>query len=64
MQGSSLFLQVVVQGIPWKYEWKDLKDLFQEHSPAFAEVITNKDGRSRVCPTLRHARAALSPTLR
>ena len=41
-------LQVVVQGIPWKFEWKDLKDLFQEHNPAFAEVVMNKDGRSRV----------------
>ncbi|KAK9804947.1 hypothetical protein WJX73_002251 [Symbiochloris irregularis] len=40
-------VQIVVQGIPWKYEWKDLKDLFASHEPTYADVVMSKDGRSR-----------------
>ena len=46
--------QVVVQGIPWKFEDADLMALF-EGSGAMeeAKVVIGKDGRSRVSPCPR-----------
>ena len=42
-------LQVVVQGIPWKYTWKELRPMFEEcGSIDRAEVVYGRDGRSRV----------------
>lgn len=42
-------LQVVVQGLPWKYTWKELKPLFEDCGPiARADVMFGRDGRSRV----------------
>lgn len=41
--------QVVVQGIPWKYTWRELKPLFEECGAiARADVAFGRDGRSRV----------------
>ena len=43
--------QVVVQGIPWAYTWRELKDLFAEiGNIERADVATGYDGRSRVRP--------------
>jgi hypothetical protein len=42
-------VQIVVQGIPWKYDWKELKDMFQEiGSVERADVAFSSSGRSRV----------------
>lgn len=42
--------QVVVHGIPFKYSWKELKDLFNEKSGGaqHADVVIGRDGRSKV----------------
>ena len=41
--------QVVVQGIPWSYTWKELKDMFADiGSIERADVAIGSDGRSRV----------------
>ncbi len=41
--------QVVVQGIPWAYTWRELKDLFAEIGGIDrADVAVGYDGRSRV----------------
>lgn len=41
--------QVVVQGIPWKYTWKELRPMFDECGTIDrAEVVYGRDGRSRV----------------
>lgn len=41
--------QIVVQGIPWSYTWKELKDIFAEYGDVErADVVTGNDGRSRV----------------
>eukprot|EP00891_Asterochloris_glomerata_P003571 jgi/Astpho2/3571/Aster-06479 len=46
-------LQVVVQGLPWKYTWKELKPLFEDCGPiARADVMFGRDGRSRGYGTL------------
>jgi RNA recognition motif-containing protein len=38
-----------VQGLPWKYTWKELKPLFEECGPiSRADVVFGRDGRSRV----------------
>jgi RNA recognition motif-containing protein len=42
-------LQICVQGIPWKYTWKELKDMFAELGEvAHADVMFSPDGRSKV----------------
>lgn len=47
-------LQVVVQGIPWAFTWKELKDLFAEESSVErADVAMGHDGRSRGFGTVR-----------
>ncbi|EIE21682.1 G-strand telomere binding protein 1 [Coccomyxa subellipsoidea C-169] len=47
-------LQVVVQGIPWKYRDEDLSALFEDCAPAVeAKVVISKDGRSRGYGTVR-----------
>lgn len=46
---SLLHTQVVVQGIPWKYTWKELRPMFEECGNIDrAEVVYGRDGRSRV----------------
>lgn len=46
---SMLLSQVCVQGIPWKYTWKELKDMFTECGEVErADVMTAPDGRSKV----------------
>lgn len=41
--------QIVVQGIPWAYTWKELKDMFAEDGDVErADVAIGHDGRSRV----------------
>ena len=38
-----------MQGIPWKYTWKELKDMFAEVGEvAHADVMFSPDGRSKV----------------
>jgi RNA recognition motif-containing protein len=45
----SVMLQVCVQGIPWKYTWKELKELLAECGEVErADVMTAPDGRSKV----------------
>ena len=42
-------VQVVVQGIPWKFTWKELRPMFEECGTIDrAEVVYGRDGRSRV----------------
>ena len=42
-------LQIVVQGIPWAYTWRELKDMFAEIGEIdHADIATGYDGRSRV----------------
>eukprot|EP00878_Enallax_costatus_P045574 GHUV01054989.1.p1 GENE.GHUV01054989.1~~GHUV01054989.1.p1 ORF type:complete len:127 (-),score=38.28 GHUV01054989.1:73-453(-) len=42
-------VQVCVQGIPWKYTWKELKELLAECGEVDrADVMTAPDGRSKV----------------
>ena len=50
MQPQDLpFMQVVVQGIPWKFTWKELRPMFEECGAIDrAEVVYGRDGRSRV----------------
>ncbi len=39
----------MVQGIPWAYTWRELKDMFAEVGGVDrADVVTGYDGRSRV----------------
>jgi hypothetical protein len=46
---SGDLVQVVVQGIPWKYRDEDLAALFEDCAvPEEAKVVISKDGRSRV----------------
>ena len=59
-------VQVVVQGIPWKYTWRELKPLFEECGAiARADVAFGRDGRSRVSrfcrATLHDPTACLDP---
>jgi RNA recognition motif-containing protein len=43
---------VCVQGIPWKFTWKELKDLFAEIGEVErADVMYSPDGRSKVGDT-------------
>lgn len=44
-----LLPQVCVQGIPWKYTWKELKELLAECGEVErADVMAAPDGRSKV----------------
>lgn len=54
-EGESSGLQVVVQGIPWKYTWRELKDLFATEFTDIerADVVIGNDGRSRGYGTVR-----------
>lgn len=41
--------QVCIQGIPWKFTWKELKELVEECGEVErADVMTSQDGRSKV----------------
>lgn len=56
--GESSGLQIVVQGIPWAYTWRELKDLFAEMGDVErADVATGYDGRSRGFGTVRFGSA-------
>eukprot|EP01025_Chloroclados_australasicus_P003257 TRINITY_DN10756_c0_g1_i2.p5 TRINITY_DN10756_c0_g1~~TRINITY_DN10756_c0_g1_i2.p5 ORF type:complete len:218 (+),score=36.17 TRINITY_DN10756_c0_g1_i2:301-954(+) len=47
-------LQVVVHGLPWKYTWQDLKDMFSEIGTVeSAEVMQDDQGRSKGYGTVR-----------
>eukprot|EP00878_Enallax_costatus_P026959 GHUV01028975.1.p1 GENE.GHUV01028975.1~~GHUV01028975.1.p1 ORF type:complete len:138 (-),score=37.01 GHUV01028975.1:660-1073(-) len=47
-------VQVCVQGIPWKYTWKELKELLAECGEVDrADVMTAPDGRSKGWGTVR-----------
>lgn len=41
--------KVVVHGLPFRYSWRELKDLFNDNvgSAAHAEVVMDREGRSR-----------------
>ena len=52
-------LQVVVQGLPWAYTWKELKPLFEEYGDIErADVVIGRDGRSRGYGTVRFVSTA------
>ncbi|KXZ44215.1 hypothetical protein GPECTOR_71g576 [Gonium pectorale] len=52
--GESSGLQIVVQGIPWAYTWRELKDMFAEIGGVDrADVVTGYDGRSRGYGTVK-----------
>ncbi|KAG2444760.1 hypothetical protein HXX76_001504 [Chlamydomonas incerta] len=52
--GESSGLQIVVQGIPWAYTWRELKDMFAEVGGVDrADVVTGYDGRSRGYGTVK-----------
>ena len=51
---ASSGLQVVVQGLPWSYTWKELRPLFDEYGEVErADVVIGRDGRSRGYGTVR-----------
>lgn len=51
---ASSGLQVVVQGLPWSYTWKELRPLFDEFGEVErADVVIGRDGRSRGYGTVR-----------
>jgi len=53
-EGESSGLQVVVQGIPWKFTWKELKETFTGLGEIErADVVYGADGRSRGYGTVR-----------
>ena len=40
---------MVVHGIPYAYDWRDLKDMFNdEFAVDRADIVTGQDGRSKV----------------
>lgn len=53
--GDRMDLQVVVHGLPFKYTWRELKDLFSNKvgGVVHAEVVYGRDGRSRGYGTVR-----------
>ncbi|KAF8065826.1 haloacid dehalogenase-like protein [Scenedesmus sp. PABB004] len=54
IEGEPSGFQVCVQGIPWKYAWKELKDLLAECGEVErADVMTAPDGRSKGWGTVR-----------
>jgi RNA recognition motif-containing protein len=44
-----------VGNLPWGVTWQQLKDLFQDHNPEYADVKMGPDGRSRGWGTVRFA---------
>mmetsp|Transcript_23335 Transcript_23335/g.69320 ORF Transcript_23335/g.69320 Transcript_23335/m.69320 type:complete len:136 (+) Transcript_23335:458-865(+) len=56
--GESSGLQIVVQGIPWAYTWKELKEMFTEIGDIErADVTIGSDGRSRGFGTVKFTNA-------
>jgi RNA recognition motif-containing protein len=54
IEGEPSGFQICVQGIPWKYTWKELKDLFAEIGEVErADVMFAPDGRSKGWGTVR-----------
>eukprot|EP00878_Enallax_costatus_P003273 GHUV01003476.1.p1 GENE.GHUV01003476.1~~GHUV01003476.1.p1 ORF type:complete len:206 (+),score=60.15 GHUV01003476.1:195-812(+) len=54
VEGEPSGFQVCVQGIPWKYTWKELKELLAECGEVDrADVMTAPDGRSKGWGTVR-----------
>jgi RNA recognition motif-containing protein len=51
---------VYVGNLPWGITWQQLKDLFQEFSPEYADVKQGPDGRSRGWGTVRFANAEIT----
>lgn len=41
--GTSIF----VGNLPWKFSWQELKDLFADFKPGYADIKFGMDGRSR-----------------
>lgn len=53
-EGQSSGFQVVVHGIPYAYDWRDLKDMFNdEFAVDRADIVTGQDGRSKGFGTVR-----------
>lgn len=54
-EGAPKGCQVVVHGIPYKYSWKELKDLFNQRAGGaqHADVVIGRDGRSKGWGTVR-----------
>ena len=46
-----------VGNLPWGVTWQQLKDLFQDYNPEYADVKMGPDGRSRGWGTVRFATA-------
>jgi RNA recognition motif-containing protein len=54
VEGEPSGFQVCVQGIPWKYTWKELKELLAECGEVErADVMAAPDGRSKGWGTVR-----------
>jgi len=54
IEGEPSGFQICVQGIPWKYTWKELKDLLAEVGEVErADVMMAPDGRSKGWGTVR-----------
>lgn len=50
--------QVVVQGIPWAYTWKELKDMFEDIGDIErSDIAMGSDGRSRGFGTVKFSNA-------
>lgn len=44
----SMFLQVIVHGLPFHYAWQELKDLFKPvGGVGKADIVIDRDGRSK-----------------
>lgn len=56
--GESSGLQIVIQGIPWSYTWRELKDLFADIGDVErADIAQGADGRSRGFGTVKFTTA-------
>jgi RNA recognition motif-containing protein len=54
IEGEPSGFQICVQGIPWKYTWQELKDMFVEVGEVErADVMQAPDGRSKGWGTVR-----------
>lgn len=54
IEGEPSGFQVCIQGIPWSYTWKELKELVAECGEVErADVMTSPDGRSKGWGTVR-----------
>ena len=51
---------VYVGNLPWGITWQQMKDLFQEFSPEYADIKQGPDGRSRGWGTVRFATAEIA----